>query len=199
MANLLQVGMRGYNSSSKGVRKWGIILCETVCTWRQKWNPLDRVRYEATIPGISIQQHHPSTKHHERKRARGSKYFFNRPEQEVPDVNLLEFVSVLRYALIFSHRSYESLLPNASSPGIVLYITQWLHAPSPSLKWNRRPEFRRSRKEELGGVGGKVLEDVGWEQKGSEEGEEPMLFFFFFFFFKSYVHCFYGTRNDMHL
>jgi len=23
--------------------------------------------------------------------------------------------------------------------------------------------------------------------------------FFFFFFFKSYVHCFYGTRNDMHL
>jgi len=24
-------------------------------------------------------------------------------------------------------------------------------------------------------------------------------FFFFFFFFKSYVHCFYGTRNDMHL
>jgi len=22
---------------------------------------------------------------------------------------------------------------------------------------------------------------------------------FFFFFFKSYVHCFYGTRNDMHL
>jgi len=24
-------------------------------------------------------------------------------------------------------------------------------------------------------------------------------FFSFFFFFKSYVHCFYGTRNDMHL
>jgi len=23
--------------------------------------------------------------------------------------------------------------------------------------------------------------------------------FFLFFFFKSYVHCFYGTRNDMHL
>ena len=23
--------------------------------------------------------------------------------------------------------------------------------------------------------------------------------FFFFFFFKSYVHCFYDTRNDMHL
>jgi len=26
-----------------------------------------------------------------------------------------------------------------------------------------------------------------------------LLFFFFFLFFKSYVHCFYGTRNDMHL
>jgi len=29
-----------------------------------------------------------------------------------------------------------------------------------------------------------------------------VLFFFssfFFSFFKSYVHCFYGTRNDMHL
>ena len=24
-------------------------------------------------------------------------------------------------------------------------------------------------------------------------------FHFFSFFFKSYVHCFYGTRNDMHL
>ena len=24
-------------------------------------------------------------------------------------------------------------------------------------------------------------------------------FFSFFFFFKSYVHCFYGTRNDMYL
>jgi len=25
------------------------------------------------------------------------------------------------------------------------------------------------------------------------------VFFFFSFFFKSYDHCFYGTRNDMHL
>jgi len=24
-------------------------------------------------------------------------------------------------------------------------------------------------------------------------------FHFLFFFFKSHVHCFYGTRNDMHL
>jgi hypothetical protein len=26
-----------------------------------------------------------------------------------------------------------------------------------------------------------------------------LFFIFFIFIFKSYVHCFYGTRNDMHL
>ena len=45
-----------------------------------------------------------------------------------------------------------------------------------------------------------VLRNVG----GGEEGSGTLLttvtvFFFFFSFFKSYVNCFYGTRNDMHL
>jgi len=48
-----------------------------------------------------------------------------------------------------------------------------------------------------------------WARRGSRrEGRREGLmrcfdscnfFSFFFFFFKSYVHCLYGTRNDMHL
>jgi len=43
-----------------------------------------------------------------------------------------------------------------------------------------------------------VLRNVGW---GKEESGSVGLttVIFFFLFFKSYVHCFYGTRNDMHL
>jgi len=33
----------------------------------------------------------------------------------------------------------------------------------------------------------------------AQTSEIHPVFFFSFFFFKSYVHCFYGTRNNMHL
>jgi len=48
-----------------------------------------------------------------------------------------------------------------------------------------------------------VLRNVGGGKEGSGSVLTTVtvffLFFFFSFFFKSYVHCFYGTRNDMHL
>jgi len=45
-----------------------------------------------------------------------------------------------------------------------------------------------------------VLRNVGGGKEVSGSvSNYGNLFFFFFFLFKSYVHCFYGTRNDMHL
>jgi len=44
-----------------------------------------------------------------------------------------------------------------------------------------------------------VLRNVVGGKEGSGRVWSQETIFFSFLFFKSYVHCFYGTRNDMHL
>jgi len=66
-------------------------------------------------------------------------------------------------------------------------------------------DARPNNEDEKCGRGDRVQNDVVLRNVGGgKEGSGSVLttltvFFFFFFFFKSYVHCFYGTRNDMHL
>ena len=66
-------------------------------------------------------------------------------------------------------------------------------------------DARPNNEDEMYGKGDRTQNDVVLRNvKGGKEGSGSLLttvtvFSFFSFFFKSYVHCFYGTRNDMHL